>query len=93
MLKQALMTEHTDAPELSKYVRLVDLAKKLNKGQDWLYGYIYRYNNRHQAGQIDTFTIPGKGRSLHMKREDAEMLYAVFTNPEDYAEKVTRKPK
>lgn len=93
MLKQAVMTEHTDAPELSKYVRLVDLASKLKMSKDKLYGYIYRYNNRHQAGQIDMFTLPGKGRYLWMKREDAEMLYAVFTNPEDYAEKVTRKPK
>lgn len=93
MLKQALMTEHTDAPELSKYVRLIDLATKLKMSKDKLYGYLYRYNNRHPNGQIDTFTIPGKGRYLWMKREDAEMLYAVFTNPEDYAEKVTRKPR
>ena len=88
MLQLQTMTNHKEPRTGHKYVKLLDLALELNLSKDRLYNYVYRHQN-----QIDTYTLPDTGKLLYVTAADADMLRAIFMNPEDYAQKVRRKPK
>lgn len=88
MLKTVPMTKHEEAAQQQKYVKLMQLAQELNMSKEKLYGYIYRH-----AEQIETFHLPDSGNMLYIKAADAAMLRAIFTNPEEFAQRIHRKPK
>lgn len=88
LLQTLTMTNHIEHPQDTKYVKLVELAQELKISKDKLYGYVYR----HQE-QIETYTLPDSGKLLHVTKADADMLRAIFKNPEDFAQRVKRKPK
>lgn len=87
LLQTLTMTNHKEPRTGQKYVKLLDLAIELNLSKDKLYNYVYRHQD-----QIETYTLPNTGKVLHVSSADADMLRAIFNNPEDFAQKV-RRPK
>ena len=88
MLQTLPMTNHIDTPQEGKFIKLIDLAQELKMSKDKLYGYVYRHQD-----QIETYTLPDSGKLLHITKADADMLRAIFRNPEDFAQRVKRKPR
>lgn len=88
MLQTLPMTNHIDIPQEGKFIKLIDLAQELKMSKDKLYGYVYRHQD-----QIETYTLPDSGKLLHITKADADMLRAIFRNPEDFAQRVKRKPR
>lgn len=88
MLQPVTMTKHADTPQQRKYVKLIELAQELKLSKDKLYGYVYRHRD-----QIETFHLPDSGNLLYIKAADADMIRAIFNNPEDFAQRIARKPK
>ena len=88
VLQTLPMTNHNEPRIGRKYVKLLDLAEELHLSKDRLYNYVYRHRD-----QIKTWQLPDSGKLLHVSNADADMLRAIFNNPEDFAQEVKRKPK
>jgi hypothetical protein len=89
----AVMPETKKPPEPNKprFVTISHLASEVSVGYDTLYSFIRRWNEQNKLkpeSQLKLFKLPTKGRTLHLTAADAEMVRAVFMNPEDYAQPV-----